>query len=33
MSYIEETLFIGHLLGIKGSDDEIMDKIEWLRLN
>ena len=33
MTYIEETLIIGHLLGIQGSDDEIMDKIEGLRLN
>jgi hypothetical protein len=33
MTYIKETLLVGHLLGIKGSDDEIMYKIEGLRLN
>lgn len=33
MNYVTETLLIGHLLGIQGSDDEIMDKIEGLRYN
>lgn len=33
MDYVTETLMIGKLLGIAGSDDEIMAKIESLKYN
>lgn len=33
MNYVTETLIIGKLLGIKGTDDYILAKIEGLKYN